>query len=99
MRGYKTFHRKKVLILFLGVCFCMLLLAGRLTYLMVFQSAYYTQKALMLHERERSIKAARGEIWDRNGTVLAANKTVCTISVIHSQIKDPEAVSWRHKGG
>ena len=92
MRGYKTFHRKKVLILFLGVCFCMLLLAGRLTYLMVFQSAYYTQKALMLHERERSIKAARGEIWDRNGTVLAANKTVCTISVIHSQIKDPEAV-------
>ena len=46
----------------------------------------------MLHERERSIKAARGEIWDRNGTVLAANKTVCTISVIHSQIKDPEAV-------
>ena len=92
MRGYKTFHRKKVLILFLGVCFCMMLLAGRLTYLMVFQSAYYTQKALMLHERERSIKAARGEIWDRNGTVLAANKTVCTISVIHSQIKDPEAV-------
>ena len=92
MRGYKTFHRKKVLILFLGVCFCMLLLAGRLTYLMVFQSAYYTQKALMLHERERSIKAARGEIRDRNGTVLAANKTVCTISVIHSQIKDPEAV-------
>ena len=70
----------------------MLLLAGRLTYLMVFQSAYYTQKALMLHERERSIKAARGEIRDRNGTVLAANKTVCTISVIHSQIKDPEAV-------
>ena len=92
MRGYKTFHRKKVLILFLGVCFCMMLLAGRLTYLMVFQSAYYTQKALMLHERERSIKAARGEIWDRNGTVLAANKTVCTVSVIHSQIKDPEAV-------
>ena len=92
MRGYKTFHRKKILILFLGVCFCMLLLAGRLVYLMVFQSAYYTQKALTLHERERSIKAARGEIRDRNGTVLAANKTVCTVSVIHSQIKDPEAV-------
>ena len=92
MRGYKTFHRKKILVLFLGVCFCILLLTGRLVYLMVFQSAYYTQKALTLHERERSIKAARGEIRDRNGTVLAANKTVCTVSVIHSQIKDPEAV-------
>ena len=59
---------------------------------MIFQSAYYTDKSVQLHERERSIKAARGRILDRNGVVLADNKTVCTISVIHSQIEDEEAV-------
>ena len=67
-------------------------LAARLVYLMVFDAEYYQKKAEALHEREREIKAARGEIVDRNGTVLATNKTVCTISVIHSQIKDPEKV-------
>lgn len=93
MRGYKTFNRRKVLVLFLGVFACMLLLMGRLVYLMVFCSEYYSRQALELHERERAIKAARGEIHDRNGNVLASNRTVCTISVIHSQIEDPEAVT------
>lgn len=92
MRGYKTYHRKKVLVFFLGVLTAMLLLMGRLVYLMVFESEYYSRQALELHERERSIKAARGEILDRNGEVLASNRTVCTISVIHSQIKDEDAV-------
>ncbi len=67
-------------------------LAGRLVWLMVFEADYYQQLATDLHERERSIKAARGRILDRNGEVLADNRTVCTISVIHSQIEDPEAV-------
>ncbi len=93
MRGYKTYHRKKV-VFFFSVCLIMMLvLMGRLVYLMVFCSEYYSQKALQLHERERSIKAARGEILDRNGKVLAANRTVCTISVIHSQIQDEDAVT------
>ena len=70
----------------------MLALIGRLVYLMVFDAEYYQKKAESLHEREREIKAARGEIVDRNGTVLATNKTVCTISVIHNQIEDPELV-------
>lgn len=61
-------------------------------YLMIFEAEYYQKKAEALHERERDIKAARGEIIDCNGTVLATNKTVCTISVVHSQIKDPERV-------
>ena len=70
----------------------MSVLGGRLVYLMIFESEYYQELARDLHERERSIKAARGRIIDRTGTVLADNRTVCTISVIHSQIKDPEAV-------
>lgn len=68
-------------------------LTGRLLYIMVFQSEYYTQKAVQLHERERSIKAARGRILDKNGTVIADNKVVCTISVIHSQIENPKEVA------
>lgn len=67
-------------------------LMGRLAYLMIFQSEYYTMKAKELHERERSIKAARGRIIDANGKILADNKTVCTISVIHNQITDQEEV-------
>ena len=84
MRKNKTVHKKKILIVFL--C-CIVIFGGlgiRLVYLMVFQAEYYTQKAEELHERERDIKALRGEIWDRNGVVLAANKTVCTISIIPS---------------
>lgn len=89
---HKTYHRSKtVAVMFL----CMIVFAvlmGRLVYLMVFQSEYYTMKAKELHERERSIKAARGRIIDANGKILADNKTVCTISVIHSQITDQEEV-------
>lgn len=88
----KTFHKKKILVVFLAAFILILYLIGRLLYLMVFDAEYYQQKAEDLHERERDIKAARGEIIDRNGTVLATNRTVCTISVIHSQIENPEKV-------
>lgn len=92
MFRYKTFNRKKSMIIFLTVLFVMLFLVGRLVYLMVFCSEYYGKKAEDLHERERDIKAARGKILDASGVVLAANKTVCTISVIHNQVKEPEKV-------
>lgn len=88
----KTHNRKKIMVIFFLVIFMMMFLVGRLVYLMVFCSEYYGQKAENLHQRERDIKAARGRILDANGTVLATNKSVCTISVIHSQISDPEAV-------
>ena len=88
----KTFHRKKIMVMFTVVFLALLFLLGRLVYLMIFCSGYYGQKAQNLHERERDIKAARGKILDKNGVVLATNKSVCTISVIHSQIEDKEAV-------
>lgn len=88
----KTHHRKKTWIIFLAVFFVLLFLIGRLVYLMVFCSEYYGQKAENLHERERDIKAARGKIIDATGTVLATNQSVCTVSVIHSQIEEPEKV-------
>lgn len=92
MKKNKTFHKKKIWVIFL-CCSAMLAgLFGRLIYLMGFRSDYYYEKAEDLHERERDIKAARGEILDAKGKVLAANKTVCTISVIHSQIEEPEKV-------
>ena len=87
-----TFHKRKITVVFLGSVLLLLALMGRLGWLMLGRSEYYGKKAQDLHERERSIKAERGEIWDRNGTVLAANRTVCTVSVIHSQITDPERV-------
>ena len=67
-------------------------LFGWLCFLMVPQSGYYEQRANDLHERERTIKAARGRIFDCNGVVLADNQSVCTITVIHNQITDPEQV-------
>ena len=88
----KTYNRKKILIVFLVALLVLLGLIGRLVYLMIFDAEYYQKKAEALHEREREIKAARGEIVDTNGVVLATNKSVCTISVIHSQIKNAEAV-------
>ena len=88
----KTFHKKKICIVFGCALFMIMYLVGRLVYLMVFDAEYYQKKAEDLHERERDIKAARGEIIDRNGVVLATNRTVCTISVIHSQIKEPEKI-------
>ncbi len=88
----KTAYRKKI-VFYTGACFVLLLvLTIRLGYLMIYRSDYYTTGARQLHERERDIKAARGRILDRNGNVLAANKTVCTVSVIHSQIREPETV-------
>lgn len=92
MRKNKTYHRKKTVLLW-ALCMGMMIgLAGRLVYLCVFRSVYYSEKADDLHERERDIKAARGRILDVNGEVLAANRTVCTISVIHSQIEEPQRV-------
>ena len=88
----KTYHKKKIVVVFLGCAVILFALMGRLGYLMIFQSEYYSEKAQDLHERERDIKAARGRILDTNGVVLADNKAVCTISVIHNQIKEPEKV-------
>ena len=88
----KTYNRRKVLIIFLCALIMLVGLIARLAYLMIFEAEYYQERAEQLHERERSIKAARGEIVDRNGVVLATNKTVCTISVIHSQLSDAENV-------
>jgi len=88
----RTYNKKKMLVVFCAACIIIFGLIARLVYLMIFDAGYYQKKAEALHEREREIKAARGEIVDRNGNVLATNKTVCTISVIHSQIEDPQAV-------
>lgn len=97
MRGFmqktKPFHRRKVVVVFFGCMLALVLLGGRLAYLMIVRSEYYAALAQDLHEREREIKAARGKILDRNGVVLADNRTVCTVSVIHSQIKEPERVT------
>ena len=88
----KTYNRKKTIVVFFCAVLLISALFGRLVYLMIFDAAHYQKLAKDLHERERKIKAARGEIVDRNGVVLATNRTVCTISVIHNQIKDPEQV-------
>ena len=92
MNGTKTNNRKKIVIVFFAIFFVMMGLAVRLVYLMVFCSEHYSGMAKELHERERDIKAARGKILDRNGKVLASNRSVCTISVIHSQIKDGDKI-------
>lgn len=88
----KIFHRKKILVIFFLCMGALVLLFGRLVYLCVWRADHYSTLATDLHERERSIKAARGRILDRNGTVLADNKTVCTVSVIHNQLEDPDRV-------
>ena len=88
----KTYHRKKCLFLFCFLCLLLLILMGRLIDLMIFQADHYSKLATDLHQRERSIKAARGLVYDRNGVKLASNSQVCTISVIHSQIKDPDSI-------
>lgn len=92
MNKSNTEIKKKTFTIVLLCLLVMIVLVGRLINIMVFKSDYYQKKADDLHERERNIKAARGEILDRNGVVLAANKTVCTVSVIHSQITDKEKV-------
>lgn len=92
MRKNRTYHKKKTVLVFAVCIFLLAGLMGRMVYLMVIQSDYYAKKAEQLHERERDIKAARGRILDCKGEILADNKAVCTISVIHSQIKEPEKV-------
>lgn len=87
-----THHRRKILVTFFITVILMAGLLWQLGYLMIFRSEHYSQMADELHERERTIKAARGEIVDRNGTVIATNRTVCTISVVHNQIEEPERV-------
>ena len=88
----RTYHRKKLFIVLLGMTALFLVLFLRMWYIMVNRSQHYKERADDLHERERVIKAERGVIYDRNGVALATNKSVCTISVIHNQLKDPETV-------
>lgn len=88
----KTFTRKKLFVIAIGMVAILCLLIVRLSYLMLAKSEFYLEKAESLHERERSIKAKRGVIYDRNGVELAGNKPVCSVSVIHSQITDEERV-------
>lgn len=91
-RKNRTYNRRKLILLF-GICSLMLVgLSARLFWLMVFRADYYQELAEDLHQRERSIKAARGRILDAKGVTLASNRTVCTVSVVHSQIRDPEQV-------
>ena len=90
MNENRTCHRGKTAVLFFLLSLMIIGLGGRLFYLMIFRSQYYSAKAEDLHFRERSIKAARGRILDRNGQVLADNRTVCTVSVIYNQVKDRE---------
>lgn len=92
MNENRTRHRARVTAMFLAVFLAVSALCGRLAYLMIFRSEYYSGKAEDLHQRERTIKAARGRIIDRNGTVIADNRTVCTVSVIHNQVEEPERV-------
>ena len=92
MKKNKTYNKKKIMVVFLCAALVLAALIGSLVYLMIFDADYYQELAQDLHEREREIKAARGEIVDRNGVVLATNRTVCTISVIHSQVEEPEEV-------
>ena len=92
MERNKTYHRRKICVIGLVVLIASVVLLGRLVYLMIFRGDYYSRLATDLQQRERQIKAARGKILDANGVVLAGNRSVCTISVIHNQIKDPEAV-------
>lgn len=92
MEKSKTFHRRKIVTAF-AVCVCLFLgLSVRVTYLMLFRSAHYAELAQELHQRERKIKAKRGRILDSTGIVLADNRTVCTVSVIHNQLREPGRV-------
>lgn len=93
MNRNQTYHRGRILALCLACVMIMMVLTGRLFYLMLYRSQHYSEMAEELHQRERTIKAARGRILDRNGTVIATNRTVCTISVIHNQIEDPDTVT------
>lgn len=88
----RTRHRKKLLTIIISLIIIMSLITVRIGCIMTVEAGYYSRKATELHERERAIKAMRGRILDANGTVLADNRTVCTVSVIHNQIKEPQKV-------
>lgn len=92
MKYCKTPQKQRLFFAFIVVCFCLFMLVGRLVYLMIYRADYYGERAKAVQQRERSIKGSRGKILDRNGIVLAGNKSVSTISVIHNQIKQPEKV-------
>ena len=92
MNSNQTRHREKIALLFVLSALMVAVLLGRVFFLMIFRSEHYSQLAEELHQRERTIKAARGRIIDATGTVIADNRTVCTISVIHNQITDPDRV-------
>lgn len=92
MKYCKTPQKQRLFFVFIVVCFCLFMLVGRLVYLMIYRADYYGERAKAVQQRERSIKGSRGRILDRNGIVLAGNKSVSTISVIHNQIKQPEKV-------
>lgn len=92
MHTVKTINRKMLMIYMAFIISICIIVIGKLIYLMVYKSEYYGAKALEIQERERKIKAPRGEILDRNGKVIASNKTVCTISVIYNQVKETEKV-------
>lgn len=92
MNRNQTHHRGRIALVCFLSCLSMIGLTGRLFFLMICQSGYYSEMATDLHQRERTIKAARGRILDRNGVIIADNRTVCTVSVVHNQITDPEAV-------
>ena len=92
MSNNHTHHRKRLLFTWAVINLCLIALMARLGYLMLCRSEHYSQMAEDLHQRERTIKAARGKILDTNGTVIATNRTVCTISVIYNQVKDREQV-------
>ena len=92
MNNVLTINRKMLLIYVMGIILVCIVATGKLAYIMIFKSEYYTEKALDVQERQRKIKAPRGKILDRNGKVIASNKTVCTISVIYNQVKEPEKV-------
>ena len=92
MNSNLTKHRKNIAVLALLIAIVMVSLSGRLAYLMIFRSGHYSAMAEDLHQRERTIKAARGRIIDANGVVIADNRTVCTISVIYNQVTDREHV-------
>ena len=87
-----SYNRRRIKYIFVMVCIAATVIIGRLAYIMVLKAKYYSERADNLHERERSIKAPRGRIYDRKGNILADNRAVCSVSVIHSQIEDEEAV-------
>ena len=90
--GHKTYQRQNLFLVFFVFSLVLITMMARLGYLMVYRADYYGVLTKELHERERAIKAERGKILDRNGNLLAGNVSVSTISVIHSQVKEPERV-------